>query len=261
VDGLDDAALTNLRREQVGFIFQGFNLVPVMNVADNVEYPLLLLGRPAGGTRASVADDPRPHRGLAAFAGGCRMRSRAASASAWRSPAPWSSRPALVIADEPTANLDSHTAQQIVDLLRELSHERGAAVVVATHDERMSAHCDRVLRLADGELDWRTAMKWILFAWKNVMRNKRRSLTAMLITAMGTAAVLIGGGFALFTYESLEEMTARDSGHVVLAPRAASTTTRTCRCSTVWPMRRRWRRTSRRSPGCAPWRRESSSPA
>ena len=60
-------------------------------------------------------------------------------------------------------------------------------------------------------------MKWILFAWKNVMRNKRRSLTAMLITAMGTAAVLIGGGFALFTYESLEEMTARDSGHVVLA--------------------------------------------
>ena len=60
-------------------------------------------------------------------------------------------------------------------------------------------------------------MKWILFAWKNVMRNKRRSLTAMLITAMGTAAVLIGGGFALFTYESLEEMTARDSGHVVVA--------------------------------------------
>ena len=60
-------------------------------------------------------------------------------------------------------------------------------------------------------------MKWILFAWKNVMRNKRRSLTAMLITAMGTAAVLIGGGFALFTYQSLEEMTARDSGHVVLA--------------------------------------------
>jgi hypothetical protein len=60
-------------------------------------------------------------------------------------------------------------------------------------------------------------MNWILFAWKNVMRNKRRSLTAMLITAMGTAAVLIGGGFALFTYESLEEMTARDSGHVVLA--------------------------------------------
>ncbi|MDP2809312.1 MAG: ABC transporter permease [Rhodocyclaceae bacterium] len=60
-------------------------------------------------------------------------------------------------------------------------------------------------------------MKWLVFAWKNVMRNRRRSLTAMLITAMGTAAVLGSGGFALFTYESLEEMTARDTGHVVVA--------------------------------------------
>jgi putative ABC transport system permease protein len=60
-------------------------------------------------------------------------------------------------------------------------------------------------------------MNWILFAWKNVMRNRRRSLTAMLITAFGTAAVLASGGFALFTYESLEEMTARDTGHVVVA--------------------------------------------
>ena len=60
-------------------------------------------------------------------------------------------------------------------------------------------------------------MKWVMFAWKNVMRNRRRSLTAMLITALGTAAVLASGGFALFTYESLEEMTARDSGHVVVA--------------------------------------------
>jgi len=60
-------------------------------------------------------------------------------------------------------------------------------------------------------------MKWLMFAWKNVMRNRRRSATAMLITALGTAAVLASGGFALFTYESLEEMTARDTGHVVVA--------------------------------------------
>ena len=60
-------------------------------------------------------------------------------------------------------------------------------------------------------------MKWLIFAWKNVMRNRRRSLTAMLITAFGSAAVLASGGFALFTYESLEEMTARDTGHVVVA--------------------------------------------
>ena len=60
-------------------------------------------------------------------------------------------------------------------------------------------------------------MKWLMFAWKNVMRNRRRSLTAMLITALGTAAVLASGGFALYTYESLEEMTARDTGHIVVA--------------------------------------------
>jgi putative ABC transport system ATP-binding protein len=60
--------------------------------------------------------------------------------------------PALVIADEPTANLDSATARQIVDLLHELARERSASVVVATHDERMSSHCDRVLHLIDGEL-------------------------------------------------------------------------------------------------------------
>ena len=101
--------------------------------------------------RAKVAEILE-RTGLAAFAarlpdalsGGQRQRVAIARALV--------KSPSLVIADEPTANLDSHTAQQIVDLLRELSHERGAAVVVATHDERMSAHCDRVLRLADGEL-------------------------------------------------------------------------------------------------------------
>jgi putative ABC transport system permease protein len=62
-------------------------------------------------------------------------------------------------------------------------------------------------------------MKWLLFAWKNVLRNRRRSATAVLITAVGTAAVLVGGGFALFTYEALRELTARENGHVILAER------------------------------------------
>ena len=62
-------------------------------------------------------------------------------------------------------------------------------------------------------------MKWLLFAWKNVLRNRRRSLTAVLITAVGTAAVLVGGGFALLTYEALRELTARENGHVILAER------------------------------------------
>ena len=149
VDNLDEITLTALRREKVGFIFQGFNLVPVMTVYDNVEYPLLLLGTPAA-QRKKLVTEMLQRTGLETFldrlpdalSGGQRQRVAIARALV--------KSPSLVIADEPTANLDSTTAQQIVDLLHELAHERAAAVVVATHDERMSSHCDRVLRLADG---------------------------------------------------------------------------------------------------------------
>ncbi len=151
LDGLDEIRLTQLRREKVGFIFQGFNLVPVMTAYDNVEYPLLLLGVALEERRRRVAE--ALHRvGLNALArrlpdalsGGQRQRVAIARALI--------KAPALVIADEPTANLDSATARQIVDLLHELARERSASVVVATHDERMSSHCDRVLHLIDGEL-------------------------------------------------------------------------------------------------------------
>lgn len=151
IDGLDEIGMTRLRREKVGFIFQGFNLVPVMTVFDNVEYPLLLLGVSAAERRQRVGTALQ-RVGLEAFArrlpdalsGGQRQRVAIARALV--------KSPALVIADEPTANLDSATASQIVDLLHELARERNASVVVATHDERMSSHCDRVLHLIDGEM-------------------------------------------------------------------------------------------------------------
>ncbi len=151
IGGLDEVGLTRLRREKVGFIFQGFNLVPVMTVFDNVEYPLMLLGVSAAERREKTMTALQ-RVGLESFArrlpdalsGGQRQRVAIARALV--------KSPALVIADEPTANLDSTTARQIVDLLRELAHEHNASVVVATHDERMSAHCDRVLHLIDGEL-------------------------------------------------------------------------------------------------------------
>jgi putative ABC transport system ATP-binding protein len=151
LDSLDELSLTRLRREKVGFIFQGFNLVPVMTVYDNVEYPLLLLGVTPAERRRRVTE-ALGRVGLESFAlrlpdalsGGQRQRVAIARALI--------KAPALVIADEPTANLDSATARQIVDLLHELAHERNASVVVATHDERMSSHCDRVVHLIDGEL-------------------------------------------------------------------------------------------------------------
>jgi putative ABC transport system ATP-binding protein len=151
IDKLDEIALTRLRREKVGFIFQGFNLVPVMTVYDNVEYPLLLLGVSAAERRQRtmlalqrVGIEALAQRLPDALSGGQRQRVAIARALV--------KSPALVIADEPTANLDSTTARQIVDLLHELARERNASVVVATHDERMSSHCDRVLHLSDGEL-------------------------------------------------------------------------------------------------------------
>jgi putative ABC transport system ATP-binding protein len=151
IDGLDEIGMTRLRREKVGFIFQGFNLLPVMTVFDNVEYPLLLLGVSAAERRERVGTalqrvglEAYERRLPDALSGGQRQRVAIARALV--------KSPALVIADEPTANLDSATASQIVDLLHELARERNASVVVATHDERMSSHCDRVLHLIDGEM-------------------------------------------------------------------------------------------------------------
>jgi len=151
VNGCAEAKLTLLRREKVGFIFQSFNLVPVMTVFDNVEYPLLLLGIPAPERRRRVRET-LARVGLAEFerrlpdalSGGQRQRVAIARALV--------KSPSLVIADAPTGNLDSATATQIIELLRGLTRERGVAAVVATHDDRMTSSCDRVLRLVDGEL-------------------------------------------------------------------------------------------------------------
>jgi len=142
--------LRNLRA-RVGFVFQSFNLVPVMTVADNVDYPLFLAGVPAAERRERVAQVLRAV-GLAehaahrpdALSGGQRQRVAIARALV--------KRPALVIADEPTASLDSHTADQVLDLMRERGHAQGAAFLVATHDARALRRCDRVIDLRDGRI-------------------------------------------------------------------------------------------------------------
>ncbi|MEI8323765.1 MAG: ABC transporter ATP-binding protein [Betaproteobacteria bacterium] len=151
VNGLDEIGRTLLRRDALGFVFQNFNLVPVMTVAENVDYPLFIAGVPAAERRARVAAQLKAvgllehaqHR-PDALSGGQRQRVAIARALV--------KRPRLVIADEPTASLDSHTADQVLDLMRELGHAEGAAFVIATHDSRLTNRCDRVLALLDGRL-------------------------------------------------------------------------------------------------------------
>jgi putative ABC transport system ATP-binding protein len=151
VAGLDEIGRTLLRRDALGFVFQNFNLVPVMTVAENVDYPLFIAGVPGPERRERVAAQLRAvglHEHAAhrpdALSGGQRQRVAIARALV--------KRPRLVIADEPTASLDSHTAEAVLELMRERCHAEGAAFVIATHDSRLTQRCDRVLALLDGRL-------------------------------------------------------------------------------------------------------------
>ena len=151
VGKLNENQRTLLRRDALGFVFQSFNLVPVMTVAENVDYPLFLVGVPLAERRERVAaqlaavglQEHAQHR-PDALSGGQRQRVAIARALI--------KRPRLVIADEPTASLDSHTADQVLDLMRERGQAEGAAFVIATHDERLTRRCDRVLALLDGRI-------------------------------------------------------------------------------------------------------------
>jgi putative ABC transport system ATP-binding protein len=151
VSGLAEAEATLIRRDAIGFVFQGFNLVPVMTVAENVDYPLFLAGVKPAERRTRVAAMLRAvglhehaHHRPDALSGGQRQRVAIARALV--------KQPALVIADEPTASLDSHTADQVLDLMREQGHQLGAASLIATHDARLLRRCDRVVALLDGQI-------------------------------------------------------------------------------------------------------------
>jgi putative ABC transport system ATP-binding protein len=156
LDGRDTADLSedqraDTRRDRFGFIFQTFNLIPVLTAAENVGYPMLLQTQPPAdmSTRArellgavglAGKEDTRPDL----LSGGQRQRVAIARALA--------NRPAVIFADEPTANLDSHTADAILDLLHRLNREQRVAIVISTHDPRVVERCARVLTLHDGEI-------------------------------------------------------------------------------------------------------------
>jgi putative ABC transport system ATP-binding protein len=163
VDGQDtrllsERALTDLRLHRIGFIFQSFNLVAVLDVLQNVEFPLLLQGglsarersgRILGLLEAVGIREYARHR-PSELSGGQRQRVAVARALV--------TRPALVLADEPTANLDSQTGQNIIDLMRDMNRKDGTTFVFSTHDPKVMAHASAIIRIADGQITAREAV-------------------------------------------------------------------------------------------------------
>jgi putative ABC transport system ATP-binding protein len=147
ITGLNDKALTLLRRKHIGFVFQFFNLLPMLTAEENVLLPLTIAGaKPEDGwfdelMRRTGLDDRRSHR-PSELSGGQQQRVAIARALV--------SRPTIVFADEPTGNLDSRTGEEILELLRAMVDEYGQTVVMVTHDPRAAAMADRVLFLSDG---------------------------------------------------------------------------------------------------------------
>jgi putative ABC transport system ATP-binding protein len=150
---LTDKQLTALRLNSIGFIFQSFNLINVLDIKQNVEFPLLLQGGLTKAERTARVDDVIEKVGLRQFAGqrpnelsgGQRQRVAIARALV--------TRPAIVLADEPTANLDSVTGNQIIELMREINRTDHTTFIFSTHDEKVMSRADRVVRILDGMLD------------------------------------------------------------------------------------------------------------
>ena len=147
---LDEDALARLRRDTIGFVFQSFHLIPTLTAAENVAVPLELASQPGASVRAAelldavgLADRARHYPSQ--LSGGEQQRVALARAVALR--------PRLLLADEPTGNLDTTTGAQIIELLLGLRKEFRATLVFVTHDHALTRHADRVVRLRDGRLE------------------------------------------------------------------------------------------------------------
>lgn len=163
IDGIDTGTLsaartTDLRRKKIGFVFQTFNLIPVFTAAENVEFPLLVQGFTGRERKRRVLEalksvglgDRAQHR-PDLLSGGERQRVAVARAIVHR--------PALVLADEPTANLDTRNATQLIDLMRELNRSLGLTFIFSTHDQRLLEHTPRIVRLTDGHVESDSALE------------------------------------------------------------------------------------------------------
>jgi putative ABC transport system ATP-binding protein len=149
ITAMSGRALSDFRRDNIGFIFQSYNLIPVLSVAENIEYIMLLQKVPARERRRRV-EEMLATLGLAGYAdrfpaklsGGQQQRVAIARAMV--------SKPLLILADEPTANLDSHTGAELVDMMHSLNRTTGMTFLFSTHDPTILAKADRVIVIKDG---------------------------------------------------------------------------------------------------------------
>ena len=151
LSNLSDAKLTELRRHKIGFIFQFFNLIPVLNAVENAALPVTLDG--VSQTEAKK----RAKEWLARFGLSDRLTHRPDQLSGGQQQRVAVARalvadPALILADEPTGNLDTRASEEIAGLLRQIANDWGRAVVIVTHDPRIAAHADRIIFLKDGRI-------------------------------------------------------------------------------------------------------------
>jgi putative ABC transport system ATP-binding protein len=151
IDNLGKGELARMRLHKIGFVFQAYNLIPVLTARENVEFVMEVQGVPTADRRRRSLEileevglkgleDRRP----AQMSGGQQQRVAVARAVA--------SRPALILADEPTANLDSHSADQLMELFVELNKNHNTTFVIATHDQRVMGYAKRVVRMLDGKI-------------------------------------------------------------------------------------------------------------
>ena len=149
ITAMPDRQLTRLRRDRIGFVFQAFNLLPVLSAAGNITLPLDIAGRAvdrrwlATVTETVGLEDRLGHR-PGELSGGQQQRVAIARALV--------NRPAVVLGDEPTGSVDTQTSQELVGLMRSLNREEGVTFVIVTHDPDLAAHTDRTIRLNDGRV-------------------------------------------------------------------------------------------------------------
>ncbi len=175
LSSLSDNALTQIRRRKIGFVFQFFNLIPILNAVDNAALPLILDGKPSAAAKQKATE------WLQKVGLGGRLGNRPDQLSAGQQQRVAIARalitnPMLVLADEPTGNLDSRASDEIAALLQQVAKEWGRAVLMVTHDPRIAAYADRIIFLKDGKIVNETRLEAKNEGNREIVANELKAL-------------------------------------------------------------------------------------